>query len=173
MTRIQNNPLPENILLPLLVPVLVPGTQLALGSSSGTGVEQVYVTNKFALSQGRFPAVLLSPGTLISYRCSLTTYDATPVVDVVYYDRWDRQPGLTTDDLREQMESDLQRMYSNLESFLDRNQGFTVNGQVYPVSLGTPTFTAYDKEALEREFPGLPLDARVMHIPCIILPYHV
>src|SRR5258706_2135962 len=97
--RTPNNPATDATVLGALKQVIVPNTQLAAGSASGTGLEQVYIQSKYAMSLGSFPAVHLSSGKQLYQRDSLSEYIGTFEAILEYYDRWDTQTS-TIDALR-------------------------------------------------------------------------
>jgi len=160
--RSVNNPLNEQVLLPLLPPILCPGTQLAAGSGSGTGVEQCYIMQMAALAEGKYPAVLLHSGILTTRRNSLTTATGTQEVLISYYDRWDRQ---TTPILQIEaaIYADLERMLSNLQIYLRGNGGFIVNGVIYETSIASHYNDPYNL--------GMTAGSATMHLTLLILPY--
>ncbi len=169
--RTANNPLAEATLLAALKPILVPNTQLAAGSTSGTGLELIYVLQKYAMSIGPFPAVLLSSGPQVVHLCSPRAYDGTHRVIVSYCDRWDLQT-IPIDTIRQDIAQDLERMKANLENYLAQNRGFTVNSVVYPIEIIATDLSGYRK-ALEKDFPGLSLGCRELTIDFGIMPYAV
>ena len=170
--RSPNNPLNEAVLLNALPSVLAPNTQLALGSASGIGIELFYVLNKYALSIGPFPAVLISSGVQEAHINSPRTYTGNHPVIVGYYDRWDRQT-LPIDTIRLDIAQELERMKANLETYLRDNRGFTVNSVVYPIDVISMKLSGYNTKPLEKEFPGLPVGCRELTIDFGILPYAV
>ncbi|SRR5258708_4827484 len=169
--RTINNPLNEAVLLSALPSIIAPNTQLALGSVSGNGLELIYVLQKYALSIGPFPAVLISSGVQDVHINSARTYTGTHQVIVGYYDRWDRQT-LPIDTIRLDIALELERMKANLETYLKNNRGFTVNSVIYPISIISTRLSGYAK-ALEKEFPGLSVGCRELTIDFGILPYAV
>lgn len=170
--RTANNPLSEAVLLAALPSVLAPNTQLTLSSSSGTGQELFYVLQKYALSIGPFPAVLISSGTQDVHINSPHTYTGTHQVIVGYYDRWDRQT-LPIDTIRLDIAQELERMKANLETYLKNNRGFTAGGVVYSISIISTKLSGYNTRPLEKDFPGLPVGCRELTIDFGILPYAV
>lgn len=167
--RTINNPLHEQVLLPLLPAILCPGTQLAQGSGSGTGVEQCYVMKMSALAQGKYPAVLIHPGDLHTARTSLTTAAGTQEVLVSYYDRWDRQ---TTPILQVEaaIYADLSRMLSNLQTYLREQGGMLVSGVLYPTSILSHYNDPFE-HAVDRYNLGMTAGSATMHITLQVLPY--
>jgi hypothetical protein len=96
---------------------------------------------------------------------------ADVLVHLLYFDRFDEQT-MTLDSLRDQIRVDLVRMQANIETYLHANEGVSVNGTVYPVSLTKAVFSGYDT-ALVKDFPGLALAQRTLDISLSILPYAV
>lgn len=170
--RTPNIPLPEPILLSALVPILPTGTALAAGSLSRTGTELCYVEQKYALSQGPFPAVLLSSGPQEYHRNSRSTYTGTFTAYIDYYDRWDSQSGLTIDTIRADILLELERMASNVETYLKNNEGFAVGGTVYPVGFPSHSIGGYLK-GNDPTFPAMIVGTRRLSLTFTILPYGV
>jgi hypothetical protein len=170
--RTANNPLNEIVLLNALPSVLAPNTQLAAGSISNTGLELFYIQQKYAMSLGTFPAVLLSSGQQEGVRNSSTTFMGAHVVLVDYCDRWDRQ-SLLIDTIRLDIAQDLERMKANLETYMKLNRGFTVNSVVYPISVLKTQLSGYTKAIDTTAIMGFALGFRRLTITFNVLPYSV
>lgn len=169
--RTLNNPLAESALLPALAAILLSGTQLAAGSSSGTGAELLYIQSKYAMLQGPFPAMLLATGQQSYSRNSRSSYTGKIAVGCEYYDRWDKQL-FTIDTIRQDIALDLERVKANIETFLRINRGFVVSSVTYPVSLISAEMTGYTK-ALDTDVVGAVLGYRCLTVTFGILPYSV
>jgi len=167
MTRLPNNPTTDVVVLGALRQVIVPNTNLALISASGTGLENVYIQNKYAISQGVFPAVHLYTGKQHYLRDSRSTYIGTMEAVVEYYDRWDSQPN-TIDTVRAAIAADLERMKANVES----NEQLTIGITSYTVGILKEMLSPYPGE-FDRNFPGLHLVYRTFTITFNILPFDV
>ncbi len=170
--RTPNNPLNEVALLGTLPSILSPNTQLATGSLSGNGLELFFVQQKYAMSLGVFPAVLLSSGQQQVSRNSLTTYDGMHTVLVDYCDRWDRQP-LLLDTIRLDIAADLERMKANLETYIQSHSGLTVNSIVYPTSIVKTQMSGYTKAIDTTAIMGFAIGFRRLSIGFTLLPYAV
>jgi hypothetical protein len=171
--RLPNNPLNEVALLNTLSSIFAPNTQLAAGSLSNTGLECFFIQQKYAMSLGTFPAVLLSSGEQRVTRNSTSTYAGTHTVLVDYCDRWDRQSGLLIDTIRLDIAQDLERMKANLESYIDAHAGVTVNAVTYPLGIVRTQLSGYSK-AIDREaIMGFAIGFRRLTILFTLLPYAV
>lgn len=163
--RGSNNPNTDTVILGVLKNILPANTQLAAGSQSGTGVEQIYVQNKYLMSLGNFPAIHLEAGGQHYRRNSRSTYMGGLEVIVEYYDRWDTQAS-TIDTIRANIALDLERAKSNVES----NDSLAYGGQAYAISIPEVSLSPYKGE-IDTQFPGMTLVYRAMHLMINILPY--
>ena len=161
-----------SIALAVLVAVqatIVPGTQLAAGSSDGTGLTQVYLNDKSALSRGSFPAVNIASGKEISKHQSRSTYVGTLEVVISYYDRWDARI-VTLDGVYQSISSDMLRMYSNLE---DNDTLLYQNSETVQTISSYTLSKYYEDEIDHTTVPAYVLVRRTLTIQCVIPPYDV
>lgn len=163
--RSSNNSNTDLVIMGVLKNILPANTQLAAGSTSGTGAEQVYIQSKYAMSLGNFPALHLSAGIQTYSKNSLRTYDGTVTIIAEYYDRWDRQDN-TIDAIRANIALDLERMKANVET----NDSLEWGNQAYAISVPTIMLSPYNGE-LDTQFPGFTLVYRTMTLVINILPY--
>jgi hypothetical protein len=165
LLRVSNNPNIDLRILNVLKQLLPANTQLAASSESGTGLEQIYIQNKYIMSQGSFPAVHLSSGTQNYKKNSLRTYFGAMQAIIEYYDRWDEQP-ITIDAIRANIALDLERMKANIET----NDSLSFGGAANAISIPDMTLSAYKGE-FDTQFPGLTLVYRTLTLMINILPY--
>lgn len=119
-------------------------TRLAQLSTSGTGLERVYLEGHKAdmLTSATFPALLIEPVT--PQKTSIAgqrTYNAIMNIKMSYYDRWDRNP-LTIEAIHVEARQDLNRIQANLES----NPTLKYAGQDHSVAIQTFDITDLEKE---------------------------
>lgn len=163
--RVADNPATPVAVLQALKIVAVPHTRLALMSSSGTGLERVFINNLPVMALGAFPAVALSYGKQIHKRSSRSTWSATFPCFLTYYDRWDTQPA-TLDSVYATLSADILRMYANIES----NDRLVVGTDSYLQTLSL-SLSAYYGEIDRHSVPGLALLHRTITLQCVTPPY--
>lgn len=160
-----NNPETDVVALAVLKQVIVPNTQLALGSSDGTGLTQVYINNLYALSTGSFPAVHLSSERQVYAPRSRSTYTGMVNLHVDYYDHWDSQSA-TIDSQYAALSLDLERMKANVES----NDTLAFQGTNALETVIKIALSPYSPE-IDTKFPGLLLLFRTMTLSCRLPEY--
>ncbi len=113
--RTPNNPIPAKVLLAALRTVIAPNTALTLvNASDPTGLSQVFIRSRYAMSLGLFPAVNLSTGVQQFSIVSKQSYEGGVVVNIEYYQRWDQTPQ-TLDTIIATTDDDMERIKANLE----------------------------------------------------------
>ena len=167
--RTPNNPIPPAILMAQFK-IILPGyptanTQLAVASSSGTGVENIYIRDRYGLmSTGSYPAVNLRMGAQTRSRISRTTFAATVDVWVEYFDKWD-QTTTTLEQISRNIGDDLERMAANLET----NETLTNGGFAYTVAL--PVMVMSDDHPFMESLGAEEIPFRTLKVTCHVLPY--
>lgn len=163
--RTSNNPNTDTVIFTVLKNILATNTQLATGSLSGTGLEQIYIQNKYQMSLGAFPAIHIEAGPQHYHKNSLRTYMGGLETIIQYYDRWDQQPS-SIDTIRANIALDLERVKANIES----NDSLSYGGTAYAISVPDMALSPYKGE-IDTQFPGLTLVFRELHLTINILPY--
>ncbi len=163
--RIPNNPTTDIIAMVALRQVIVPNTQLAAGSSDGTGLSQVYINASYLLSIATFPAVLLSSRGQTYKGRSRSTYTGLVDILVAYYDRWDKQPQ-TLDGVYASVALDLERIRANIES----NDRAVLRSLTTIETLQKITISPYYGE-LDHTIPDVPLVVRTLTLRCVLPEY--
>lgn len=167
-----NNPTPDNTILNVLKALLpndpttgLPNTVIGQEQTS-LNTDQVYVEEEFKLSQGNFPAVLLSSGPQ-NYTKMGGPHMQGGLYEVIveYYDRWDQQQ-TPIDDIRSSINADLERMKANIED----NDSLAYQGKNYAVSIPHKSLSPYKGE-IDESVLGLKLVKRTMTLSINILPY--
>ena len=170
--RIPNNPLDETTFLTKLRPVILPGTQLALHSPSGTGGELIYVQQMFALTQGAFPAISLYGNGEHTQRTATGSASGERTVVLEYIDRWDTQT-LPIEIIRANIRLELDRIISNVQEYLTMYEGFDVSGTIIPVTLLDYSVEEYDKQPIDKYDLGMTLGAAKLFLTFAIHPYAI
>ncbi len=85
--RLLNNPATDVVAMAALKQVIVPNTQLALGSSDSTGLSRVYINTVYPLSIADFPSVLISSKPQTYTQCSRSTYNGLMRANIESNDR--------------------------------------------------------------------------------------
>lgn len=165
--RFPNNPTTDVVAMQALKQVLVPNTQLAAGSSDGTGLSQVYINALFPLTLSSFPAVLLSSKDQAYVLRSRSTFGGLVDIIVAYYNRWDAQPQ-TLDSVYAGVSADLERIRANIES----NDNAVVNGVVAIEAIRSIRVSPYYGE-VDRSIPDVPLVVRTLTLRCVLPEYDV
>lgn len=174
--RIPNNPNVDSIVLGVLRNVLnlnATGqvcTYLAQISTSQTGLELVYVQNKYKMALNMTAAlpyaVHLSSGKQRYGKMGgPKSFGGAFEAIIEYCARWDDQPS-SLDTIRATIAADLERMKANLES----NESLAFGGQAFAISLPTMQLSDYKGE-LNADFPGLTLVERTLSVMVDVLPY--
>lgn len=170
--RSPNNPTAIDLLFPVLKTLInvdpvtgLGNTVLAQLSTSGTGVERVFIEDKASLVQSDFPNLLLSTGKQQTNLAGKNQYEAQVIVNAIYYNRWDRNP-TAIDALHIAMREDLERMKANLET----NQGLVYQGSYHSMAIPSIEIGAYDEE-LDDKMPSVTLVKCPMTITINSLPY--
>lgn len=165
MPRTANNPRTGLVLLNAFKPVLPPNTRFASLSTSGTGLERIYIQEKYKMAQGDFPALLLTCGEQV-YTYAAYGREGTIAVNVFYYDRWDQQ-SLTMDAILNNMAADLDLMQANVE-----NDDSVISGNAATLT-GIPEIrqSPYEGYLEQPTTTGVVLIYRVLTLQCTILPY--
>jgi hypothetical protein len=160
--RVPNNPNHVSALIAILQNLATVDPATGLGntllaelSTSGTGLERVYVEGQKSsmLTSATFPALLIEPIT--PQKTSIgghKVYNATMGVKLSYYDRWDRN-STTIEAIHLSSRQDLARIQANFES----NPTLKYQGQDHSMSI-----QAFDITDLERE-----LDEQVETAPLV------
>lgn len=163
--RSSNNPRTDIVLLNALKPVLPPNTLLAQLSTSGTGLERIYIQQKYQMSLGDFPALLLTCGQQ-NYTYASYGRQGTVTANVFYYDRWDQQNS-TIDDILGNIATDLNRMQANVEE----NDSVIMSNT--PMITGIPSIglSPYEGSIEASSITGISLVFRLMTLQFTILPY--
>jgi hypothetical protein len=163
--RLANNPTTDVIAMVALKQVIVPNTQLALGSNDSTGLSRVYINAVYPLSIADFPSILISSeGQTYSSR-SRSTYAGIVDIHIAYYDRWDKQPQ-TLDAVYASVALDLERIRANIES----NDRAVVNGFTNIEAIKKITVSPYYGE-LDHSVPDVPLVVRTLTLRCVLPEY--
>jgi len=167
--RDPNNPNTSKIIMGILKNILPVNTQLAATSTSGTGIEIVYVQQKYkmvlGMADGVTVAVNMSSGnqerTCEAYRA----YAGVTIIEVGYYSKWDTQIQ-DIDALWASLDDDLERMAANVES----NDATEYGGTNHTISLQKITFDPYEGQ-FDVSFPQITLIKRCMKLIYNVLPY--
>lgn len=166
-----NNSNTDIAIMTILKPIIVPDTQLAASSVSGTGLELVFVQQRYQMSlvlkQGDVPiAVNISSGIPQEYTPEAQdAFIGLISIDISYYSKWSGQDE-DIDTLWSDISADLERMKSNIED----NDQTEYQGTNHTINLGKTALSPYD-EMLDDTIPGLSLIKRVMTLSYDILPY--
>ena len=163
--RLPNTPTTDVIAMQALKQVLVPNTQLAAGSSDGTGLSQVYINALYPLTISSFPAVLLSSRDQTYMLRSRSTYGGLVDIIVAYYNRWDSQPQ-TLDSVYASVSADLERIRANIES----NDNAVVNNVVAIEAIRSIKVSPYYGE-IDHSIPDIPLVVRTLTLRCVLPEY--
>ena len=148
--------LPVNTNLLALHPVISP----SLWGST------VYIQDRFAMTQGAFPALLLHAGPQTYQRNSTSTYLGVLTVLCEIVDRWDTQPN-TIKTIRDSLAADLEIMKHNVSADESLKIGLTN----YSTSVPKIGLSPYEGSFDTTEQPGVVLVKRIMTLTINILPY--
>lgn len=148
--------------------VAAPNTQLAAVSTSQTGLEQIFIQNRYAMTLPTvvFPACHLEAGGQHYERNSQLSYHGLLSVELEYYDRWDLQAA-TIDTVRASIAADLERLKSNIES----NESLAQGGIAYTVSIPHISLSPYMGSEVDDLIPGMTFIMRSMSMHINLLPY--
>ncbi len=163
--RLLNNPATDVVAMAALKQVIVPNTQLALGSSDSTGLSRVYINTVYPLSIADFPSVLISSKPQTYTQCSRSTYNGLVDISIAYYDRWDKQPQ-TLDQVYANVALDLERMRANIES----NDRAVIGGFTAIERIQRIIVSPYYGE-LDHSIPDVPLVVRTLTLRCVLPEY--
>lgn len=166
--RSANNPVTSAILLSAVRGVITPGTALCNVTADTTGLSQVYIRSRYAMSQGAFPAVNLTTGVQKFMRSSQRAYEGSVIVNVTYFNEWDQNNVQTQDEIVQAMEADLERIRANLESTESMP---STTGQYIAVSIPALSVSP-DKGEFDQTF-GKILIYRTLMASIVIQPYGV
>lgn len=167
--RTPNNPNVSPVILAALRQIIPAGTNLCNANPADTtGVSQVYIRSRYAMSQGAFPAANLSTLPQEYRRTSARAYAGLLVVSISYYNRWAENNAQTQDQIIQSMEDDLNRIQANLES----NEDLVVAGIPHATSIPRFTMSA-DKGEIDSTFPGMQLLYRTLTAYVNVLEYLV
>lgn len=168
--RSPNNPNTDIVLMGILKSILLPNTQLAASSISGTGSELCFIQEKYKMyltlkQDAPTMAVNISAGqqsySLEAYRA----YSGLIAIEVGYYSKWSGQLE-DLDAIYANIAADLERMKANIES----NDATEYSGANHTIGLAKIALSAYDGQ-LDDVLPGLSLVKRTMTLTYNILPY--
>lgn len=174
--RQPNNPFPAKVILTIVRSIInlddagVPCTYLASVSESQTGLELVFVQNKYkmalAMTASQPYAVHLSAGPQRFAKAGgPRAYEGSMQLVLEYCARWDEQQA-SIDSIRQTEDDDIERMKANLES----NDDIVYGGQGYAIATPQIALSPY-KGTLNTDIQGLMLVERVMTAQINILPY--
>jgi hypothetical protein len=155
----------------IVKPILLPGTQLAASSQSGTGDELCFIQEKYKMyltlkQDTPTIAVNLSAGQQIHTPEGQFAYGGTLDIDVNYYSKWSGLFDETLDAIYADIAADLERMKSNIQE----NDATEYGGTNHTIGLAKVTLSSYDGQ-LDDALPGLSLIKRVMTLSYNIMPY--
>lgn len=174
--RQPNNPFTASVILGIVRSIInldvagQPCTYLAQISQSQTGLELVYVQNKYKMAMSMTAAlpyaVHLSAGPQRFMKAGgPRAYDGAITVILEYCGRWDEQAA-SIDSIRATEDADIERMKANLES----NDDIIYGGTGYAIATPQIALSPY-KGSLNTDIPGLTLVERVLTAQVNILPY--
>lgn len=129
---------------------------------------KVVVENEYTIGTGNFPALHIESMAQKHQVVSRNVYDGTLKVELCYFDRWDTQPN-TVDNIRKQINADLQTIMTNLQV----NSSLVVDQTPHAVSIPIMELSPYRGELDWRTVPGLTLVKRCLTLTINILPYDV
>jgi hypothetical protein len=168
--RDPNNPNTSKVIMGILKNILPANTQLAATSISGTGIELVYVQQKYKMAlnmiDGITIAVNMSSGNQERTHEAQRAYAGLTTIEVSYYSKWDTQVQ-DIDALWASMDDDLERMAANVES----NDTTEYSGTNHTISLQKITFDPYEG-TFDVSLPQITLIKRCMKLVYSILPYY-
>lgn len=171
MLRTPNNPNTSKVIMSILKNILPLDTQLAASSTSGTGVELVYVQQKYKMSLNMIDsvpiAVNMSAGNQDRYDEAQRAFAGVTTIEVAYYSKWDTQVK-DIDALWTAMDDDLERMAANVES----NNATEYNGTNHTIGLQKITFDPYEG-VFDTSIVQITLIKRCMKLVYNVLPYSV
>jgi hypothetical protein len=153
----------------ILKNILPVGTQLAATSTSGTGLELIYIQAKYKMALNMTDAipiaVNMSSGQQERSNEAQRAYSGIIPIEVGYYSRWDDRND-TIDAIWDGLDVDIERMAANVESNDDTEYG----GTNHTISLEKIAFSSYEDQK-DETFVGLTLIKRVMTLTYNVLPY--
>lgn len=168
--RDSNNPNTDIVIMSTVKPILLPNTQLAASSQSGTGDELCFIQERYKMyltlkQDTPTSAVNLSVGQQIHTQEGQFAYGGTLDIDVTYYSKWS---GLIEDldAIFADIAADLERMKSNIQE----NDQTEYGGTNHTIGLSKVVLSSYDGQ-LDDALPGLSLIKRVMTLSYNIMPY--
>ncbi len=160
------NPYPATTIMnrmATLIPLGYQGTVPQFVQKGG----QIYVQNRFQLSQGKFPAMHLESGAQLHHRYSGgSSYIGRLQVIISLYDRWDANTQ-TMDAIRATLDSDIELVMALLQA----NENLAYNGTAMATSIPDIAVSAYRGEVETELIPGLKLVYRTLIPTLNILPY--
>jgi len=168
--RDSSNPNTDIVVMNTVKAIMLPNTQLEASSQSGTGLELVFIQEKYKLyltlkQDTPTIAVNLSAGQQIHTQEGQFAYGATLDIDVAYYSKWSGQVE-DLDTIYADIATDLERMKSNIQE----NDATEYGGTNHTIGLAKVVLSPYDGQ-LDDALPGLSLIKRVMMLSYNILPY--
>lgn len=135
---------------------------------SGVG-GPVYIQDEYSLARGRFPALHIQADNQRHTITSANVWEGQLRVIVTYYDRWEQQ-NMTIDQVRANINADLQVIMSNLQD----NSSLVVGNAASSVSLTRVELSPYAGELDDKKtVPGLTLVKRTLKLYINLLPYDV
>lgn len=168
--RGSSNPNTDIVVMGTVKSVMLPNTQLALSSQSGTGAELCFIQERYKMyltlkQDTPTSAVNLSAGQQIHTPEGNPAYGATLDIDVNYYSKWSGQIE-DLDAIFADIATDLERMKSNIQE----NDQTEYGGTNHTIGLAKVVLSPYDGQ-LDDALPGLSLIKRIMTLSYNILPY--
>lgn len=168
--RGSGNPNTDIVVMSTVKSFMLPNTQLALSSQSGTGEELVFIQEKYRMylllkQDTPTSAVNISAGQQIHVTEAQSSYTASLDINVEYCSKWS---GLfeELDAIYASLSADLERMKANIQE----NDGTEYGGTNHTIGIDKIALSPYDA-ILDDTFPGLSLVKRIMTISYNILPY--
>src|SRR5882762_1808139 len=168
--RTANNSNTDIAIMTLIKPIMLPNTQLAASSQSGTGSELCFIQKKYKMyltlkQDTPIIATNLSSGQQTYLLEAQRSYSGSIDINVEYYSKWS---GLfeDLDTIYAGIAADLERMKANIEE----NDAIEYGGANHTISIEKIVLSPYDG-MLDDALPGLSLIKRIMTITYNVLPY--
>lgn len=170
--RTVDNPNTDIVVMNTVKSIMLPNTQLAASSQSGTGSELCFIQEKYKLyltlkQETPAIAVNLSAGQQSYSLEAQRSYSGTLDIEVAYYSKWS---GLVEDldTIFAGIAADLERMKANVEE----NDATEYGGTNHTIGIEKIVLSPYEGQ-LDDILPGLSLIKRTMTLTYNILPYGV
>jgi hypothetical protein len=168
--RDPNNPNPDIVVMSTVKSIMLPNTQLALSSQSGTGQELVFIQEKYKMyltlkQDTPTSAINMSSGLQEHVPEGQFAFSATLDINVEYCSKWSGQFE-ELDDIWKNAAADLERMKANIQENDDTHYG----GTNHTIGLAKLVLSPYEG-LLDDTFPGLSLIKRTMTLSYNIMPY--